>query len=340
MVLPVRSVQAVATAREHEAARRAERLLRRIVLPSGVIRLWGPPVSSGSVLLHPGGTVSTLTKFAYRHAFWSVRLPLSSVDSFVKAHPTAGLKWMPGGSTQGPGVAANAEEDFHGQLVGGRPMQRLLSITMARLNGTTVIRVDAGAAWVYPRSPREVVPSGVHEIDIANSTASRRVTNPAKVPRIIRWFDMLSIVQPGVRVGPLPTAPRIDGDVRVSLRKRRRAGERHCPLPARYRVQPDCVQHSRTRADASHRQHSRRRQGIHRPRAAPTRRPLRATPVIGTATVRRTATVRHTPVPELSRPTGRRRTLEFPTSGERTLAQPSMVALAGAWVYASRCASS
>ena len=95
-------------------------------------------------------------------------------------------------------------------------MQRLLSITMARLNGRTVIRVDAGAAWVYPRSPREVVPAGVREIDIANRAASQQITDPAKVARIVRWFDALNIVQPGI--GPVHCALLLASKVTFTFR--------------------------------------------------------------------------------------------------------------------------
>jgi hypothetical protein len=196
--LPIRSVHQIAAARERRAGRTAERLLGQVVLPPGAIPFRRLPAGS-SVLLRSGLGVSVLTEFADRHAFWSVRLPLASVDSFVKAHPTAGLKWGSGGSSGGPG-AANVSEDFYGPLVGGRPIQRLLSITAARIGERTVIRVDAGAAWVYPRSPREVIPASVHEIDIANSAVSRRVTSPAQVARIIQWFDALNIVQPGSQV--------------------------------------------------------------------------------------------------------------------------------------------
>lgn len=140
--------------------------------------------------------VSTLTKFADRHAFWSVRLPLSTVDAFVKAHPVAGLKWSGSGSSGGAG-SPNVLEEFYGGRAGDRPVQRLLTVVMARERGRTFIRIDAGHAWVYPRSPREVVPSGVREIDVQGNSVSRRVTAPRQVARIVRWFDALNVVQPG-----------------------------------------------------------------------------------------------------------------------------------------------
>jgi hypothetical protein len=204
-VVPVRSVHTVAAARRHAAGRKAKRLLRRVVLPGGATRVRRPPAGSSEVLLDSQLGVSMLTKFADRHAFWSTRLPLSSVDEFVKGHPTVGLKWGSGGSDGGPGPP-NAIEDFYGRLSGGRPVQRLVSIAMARESGRTFIRVDAGAAWVYPRSPREVLPAGVHEIDISGRGVSRRVTAPGQIARIRRWFDALNIVQPGQGAVSCPLA--------------------------------------------------------------------------------------------------------------------------------------
>jgi hypothetical protein len=206
-IIPVRSVHSVAANRRRAASRSAEGLLRRVVLPHGAVRVRRLPAHSSLVLLTSQLGVSVSTKFADRHAFWSVRLPLSALDRFVKAHPTAGLRWGSGGYDAGEGPP-NAIESFYGRLVGGRPVQRLLSFGMARARGRTFIRVDAGAAWVYPRSPREVLPAGVRAIDISGGGVSRYVTAPAKVARIGRWFDALNIVQPGqgaarCAIGPL-----------------------------------------------------------------------------------------------------------------------------------------
>jgi hypothetical protein len=79
-------------------------------------------------------------------------------------------------------------------------MQRLFTVTAVAFHSSTVVRIDAGAAWIYPRSPREVVPAGVREIDIRDEHVARRVTDPAKVARIVRWFDGLNVTPPGVHV--------------------------------------------------------------------------------------------------------------------------------------------
>jgi hypothetical protein len=206
-IVPVRSVHSIAATRRREASLKAERLLRRVVLPRDAVRVRRLPAHSSEVLLTSQLGTSVETKLADRHAFWTVRRPLSAVDRFLKAHPTAGLTWGGDGSDGGPGPP-NAIESFYGRLVGGRPVQQVLSFALARERGRTFIRVDAGAAWVYPRSPREVLPAGVREIDISGGRASRHATARTKVARIVHWFDALNIVQPGqgavhCAIGPL-----------------------------------------------------------------------------------------------------------------------------------------
>jgi hypothetical protein len=79
-------------------------------------------------------------------------------------------------------------------------MQRLLAVTLVALHGWTVIRVDAGAAWIYPRSPHEAVPRGVREIDIRDGRVHRRVVGSTNVARIVHWFDALNVTQLGAAV--------------------------------------------------------------------------------------------------------------------------------------------
>src|SRR5262249_23118838 len=64
-VLPVSlSVPQVAAQRRREARRKAERLLRRVVLPSGAIRVRHIPARSRDLLGRSGLGASLLTKFA------------------------------------------------------------------------------------------------------------------------------------------------------------------------------------------------------------------------------------------------------------------------------------
>jgi hypothetical protein len=192
------SVAAVAAAREREAGRKAEKLLRRVVLPPGARRTREP--GGIDVLSRSGLGTSVITEFAERHAFWRVQAPLATVVAFVKSHPLPRFDQpSSAGSARGQRPVWRSL-DFDGPLVHGRPVQRLFTITAVALHGSTVVRVDAGAAWIYPRSPREVVPAGVREIDIRDEHIVRRIVDRGKVGRIVRWFDALNVVPPGAHV--------------------------------------------------------------------------------------------------------------------------------------------
>jgi hypothetical protein len=196
------SVKAVAAARRREAGRKAAKLLNRVVLPPGARRTQQP--AAVEVLSRSGLGTSVITEFAERHGFWRVPAPLSQVVAFVKAHSLQGFDQASSSESVGGERPAYRSLDYYGRLAHGRPMQRLFTITAVALEGATVVRVDAGAAWIYPRSAREVVPAGVHEIDIRDERIARRVTDQAKVTRIVRWFDALNVSPPGVHVECMP----------------------------------------------------------------------------------------------------------------------------------------
>jgi hypothetical protein len=192
------SVKAVAAAREREAERKAERLLHRIVLPPGARRTRQP--DGVQVLSHSGLGTSMLTEFAERHGFWRVQAPLATVVDFVKSHR---LPRFDQASSAGSGRGERPvwqSLDFYGPVVHGRPVQRLYTITAVAFHGSTVVRADVGAAWIYPRSSREVLPSDVSEVDIRGEHVARRVTDQAKVTRILSWFGALNVVPPGAHV--------------------------------------------------------------------------------------------------------------------------------------------
>jgi hypothetical protein len=88
---------------------------------------------------------------------------------------------------------------FSFSAIAGRISLREVEVTLVALrNHTTGVRADAQDIWVLPRSPSENVPATVREIDVRTTRAHVRVTAPSRVRRIIRWFDALPIVQPGV----------------------------------------------------------------------------------------------------------------------------------------------
>jgi hypothetical protein len=196
------SVKAVAAARRREAGRKARRLLHRIVLPSGAHRIRQP--GGVDILSRSGLGTSVLTEFAERHAFWHLPATLSRVVAFVRSHALPGFDQASSSRSVGGQRPVYRSLDFYGRPTRGRPMQRLFTITAVALDGATVVRVDAGAAWIYPRSPREVVPAGVREIGIRDEHVVRRVVDRAKVARIVRWFDALDVAPPGVHVDCMP----------------------------------------------------------------------------------------------------------------------------------------
>jgi hypothetical protein len=173
-------LHAIAAARRHAAGRKAQRLLQRVALPRRARRVGELPILSQS-----DTGVSILHETAWRHAFWRVRAPLASVYRFVKAHPARGFRYFGGGGLY-------RSLDFDNGVVGLG--QRELIVDLARVGGGTDLRVEAGVAWAYPRSPREVVPAGTREIDIRDGRVRRAVTRPANVARIVRWFDALDVL--------------------------------------------------------------------------------------------------------------------------------------------------
>jgi hypothetical protein len=203
--LRVASVPAVAAARRAAARRRAAALLRRFAPPPGAARVRRVPPSDA--LSRSGLGISLVSETAGRHAFWRTPDSQGSVVAFVKAHRIRGLEWAGGAASPGDWQ----QEFFSAHAVGGLPTQRMLSVGIDRIGRWTFLRVDAGAAWIYPRSRQEAVPAAVREIDVRDHPTSRDVTDPVKVARIIRSFDALNVVQPGTEVVscPLVLATRV-----------------------------------------------------------------------------------------------------------------------------------
>ena len=80
---------------------------------------------------------------------------------------------------------------------GREPQRRVQRPAHAR--GTSILRVDAQVVWVYPRSPKESVrASRVREIDFSAPNVSKQVTDPSEIARIVRWFNTIPIVPPGL----------------------------------------------------------------------------------------------------------------------------------------------
>jgi hypothetical protein len=187
--VPRSIVTPLANKRASRAGHEAQKLLARIPLPARATRVDGLPRTDR--LNQSGLGVSVVQMTADRYSFWQVPESGPAVIRFEKAHMPASLHRL--------GLGPNGEE-FDGPVVNGSA-RRAVTVTVEPRDGGTLVRLDAGVAWIYPRSPKEVVPAGVREIDIRDQKLARHVTDPAQVKEIVRWFDALHVSQPGPSVG-------------------------------------------------------------------------------------------------------------------------------------------
>jgi hypothetical protein len=195
----VPSVRVIAAGRERTARREAKKLLQEFVAPREARRIREPRNYAG--VLRQSGP-QPIGELVDVHRFWSVRKPLKAVTRFLRVHPLRGFEQSV--------ASRGTQKPPHYVVMSSRAGDRYLNVTSVGLPRRTVIRVDAQVEWVYPRSPREKVPAATSEIDLRAPRVSIDVTNPAKVARIIRWFDALPIAPPGIVVScPLGVPPNI-----------------------------------------------------------------------------------------------------------------------------------
>jgi len=182
------------------ALRDADGLLNRVVLPPDATRLTEPPRG----LRRTPFQVPAGARRVDRYRFWRVDAPLGSVMTFVRTH-------RPHGS-QRPGYASGGTTYFAYPAQPGRTSERWVAVTMvASGDESTVVKVDAQEIWIVPRPGTEVVPTGVHAVELRLPGRVFRLTDRSKVARVARWFDRLPTVQPGLFHCPmLVRGPEID----------------------------------------------------------------------------------------------------------------------------------
>lgn len=241
------SVKVIAARRERAAAREARRLLRKFTPPPGA-RPARAPRGYGGVLRRSGPEPPA--KVVSIHRFWSVQQSLKAVAAFVRAHQVRGF--TSSGAEYGPNVPHYVTWSFVWPTGSHAPSRRLLNVTAVRLPGRTVLRVDAKSVWVYPRSLREKVPSGVREIVLRAPKVRVKVTDPTKVQRIVRWFDALPISPPGV-AAMCPLAPAANITLFFPQRRRALAGAGEAAAYLGGYLRLDLLHHRRAPADAADR---------------------------------------------------------------------------------------
>lgn len=195
------TVHAIVVARTREATREAKALLRRFAAPPGARPLSRRPAGDGGVLAQSGP--ESAAEIVDVHRFWSVRAPLKAVAAFVRAHRPLGFARF--GTEYGSSLPHYLMWGFAwpGR---SRVPRRFLDVTAVALPGRTVLRVDAKAVWIYPRSPAERVPAPAREIVVRAPRVDVSVTRAAEVSRIVRWFDALPLSPPGIHL-PCPLSP-------------------------------------------------------------------------------------------------------------------------------------
>jgi hypothetical protein len=191
--VPPSSVTALAKRREATADRSAAALFKRVPRPPGAVRARAP--SGTDQLAISGLGVSTVDMTAARYSVWRVPGTGPAVIAYEKRHLFPHLR------TEGLGSTPEGWTGYEvfGSMVNGRPPWAV-SVAVEPDGGQTLVRFDAGVAWIYPRSPREVVPAGVTGIDIRGGGVDRRVTDATQVRQLVRWFDALNVSQPGPAV--------------------------------------------------------------------------------------------------------------------------------------------
>ena len=190
------------------AVRDAERLLRQARLPPGAVRVSAEPRGDHRLLDKP--PQSTTGNLVDCHAWWRTRASFTSVLAFLGAHRPRASRGKGSGQLGGPGIPRNHMLDFDlppiDRVISART---LLFDVVALRGGGTAIRVDTQDTWLVPRPASERIPPGVHEIDVHDGRPgkppilSRRITDSARIQKIVSLLARMEIVQPGATSCPL-----------------------------------------------------------------------------------------------------------------------------------------
>ena len=131
-------------------------------------------------------------EFARETGFWRVAATPATVVAFLQAHDApSGFHAHCGSNRHFGSTQCELDTDPAGS--------RSVEFSVQRVRGGSILRVDAQVGWVYPRSPKESVrASRVREIDFSAPNVSKQVTDPSAIARIVRSFNTIPIVPPGI----------------------------------------------------------------------------------------------------------------------------------------------
>jgi hypothetical protein len=174
------------------AVRDAKALLLGVVPPAGAVLR-----SSGTRA--PLLTAAFASAVAYRR--WTVPADAQSVLSSVEAHLPPGSKVVVIGYI-GPNPSSQLVIRAWPPVEGVLDVRWLEVEVTRRAADRTLLYAESQSQWVLTRPLGERIPSGVREVDVTSGGPgkppflSRRVTNRAKVSKLVALFDSLGIVQP------------------------------------------------------------------------------------------------------------------------------------------------
>lgn len=192
-----RQINAATSAHRRAAIRDASHLLAGVVAPPGAVK----QSSSTGVGPHTR-LLDEAFDSAVARARWTVPENFSSVLSFVTAHLPTGSR--PDGTFSGsnPTLLGFTRK---WPPVDGVIGDRLLQIQVTAVGSNqTLLSAVAQSQWIVARSESERIPAGVREINVTSGMPgkhpflSRAVTDREHVRALIKLFDSLPVVQPGV----------------------------------------------------------------------------------------------------------------------------------------------
>ena len=141
-----------------------------------------------------------------------MHLPVDEVLAWERAHQPRSATENASGTFYTSGVITGRQLVYTYPPIAGRIADRRLTFEfIVKPGGWTRIYASVVDTPIVARSPNEKVPAGVTQVVFR----SHVITDPAKVAKVVHWFDALPIVQPWSGSCPMLTSTtRVDLDFR------------------------------------------------------------------------------------------------------------------------------